>query len=84
MLKPELLAGKPNNQRCEQPGGKEHMKRIAQILMVVLSLAATAMGGSLNNDTIAAGPNGCFSWTPTDFDPPGWRLFHQGNPGEEN
>jgi len=30
------------------------MKRIAQILMVTLSLAATAMGGSLNNEQIAA------------------------------
>ena len=30
------------------------MKRIAQILMVVLALATAAMGGSLNNEQIAA------------------------------
>lgn len=30
------------------------MKRIAQILMVVLALAATAMGGSLKNEQVAA------------------------------
>jgi hypothetical protein len=47
------VGGEPDKQRWKKPVGKEHMKRIAQILMVGLALATTALGGSLNQEQIA-------------------------------